>query len=208
MQVVDRRPATDDSASLYGFSVASDDDYTYLYAHCYRQFGWDAFPFVSPPVYVHDWDCAGHVTVARVPSGHFDQRTEVLERHRRGSPTRPAPSAWCRRDGWSTASQFYRDGDRWIADHEGGRLVGRQDRPSTWHPAAGPVHDGPHDRHAGQVLHLQHLLRVAPAVAERNGSLLLAISNNMFDRLDLCCTNRASSPHPAGVWLGAGVDVS
>ncbi len=27
----------------------------------------------SPPVYVHDWDCADRMTVARVPSGQFDQ---------------------------------------------------------------------------------------------------------------------------------------
>lgn len=73
MQIVDRRPATDASASLYGFSVESDDTYTYLFAHCHRQFGWDAFPFVDPPVYVHDWDCADRMTVARVPRGRFDQ---------------------------------------------------------------------------------------------------------------------------------------
>ena len=73
LQVVDRRPAVNASAALYGFSVASDQQFTYLFAHCHRQFGWDAFPFVEPPVYVHDWDCADRMTVARVPLGRFDQ---------------------------------------------------------------------------------------------------------------------------------------
>ena len=31
------------------------------------------FPFVDPPVYVHDWDCADRMTVARIPKGQFDQ---------------------------------------------------------------------------------------------------------------------------------------
>ena len=76
MQVVDRRPAVNSSNSLYGFSVASDDAYTYLYAHCHRQFGWSAFPFVSPPVYVHDFGCVQKMTVARTPKGRFDQPLE------------------------------------------------------------------------------------------------------------------------------------
>ena len=72
MQVVDRRPAVDASNALYGFSVVSDDAHTYLYAHCHRQFGWSAFPFVDPPVYVHDFGCVQKMTVARVPRGRFD----------------------------------------------------------------------------------------------------------------------------------------
>jgi hypothetical protein len=72
-EVVDRQPAVDASASLYGWSVVSDDSWTYLYAHCHRQFGWDPFPFVVPPVLVHDFDCVQEMTVARVPKGRFDQ---------------------------------------------------------------------------------------------------------------------------------------
>jgi hypothetical protein len=72
MQVVDARAAVDASPALYGWSVTSDDSYTYLYAHCHRQFGWDPFPFVDPPVYVHDFDCVQRMTVARVPKGQFD----------------------------------------------------------------------------------------------------------------------------------------
>lgn len=115
MQVVDRRPATDSSAALYGFSVASDDAYTYLYAHCHRQFGWDAFPFSDPPVYVHDWDCVQRMTVARVPKGQFDQPLAYWD----GSGWGPTPgSAANIAPGGRlvSASQIYADGPgRWIA---------------------------------------------------------------------------------------------
>jgi hypothetical protein len=66
-------PATDPSPDLYGWSVTSDAWFTYLYAHCYRQFGWDLVPFAIPPVRGHDWDCSDDVTVARVPLGQLDQ---------------------------------------------------------------------------------------------------------------------------------------
>jgi hypothetical protein len=72
MSVVDFAPAADSSAALYGWSVTSDASYTYLYAHCDRQFGWDVFPFTDPPLYAHDWDCTDDVTVARVPRGRLD----------------------------------------------------------------------------------------------------------------------------------------
>jgi hypothetical protein len=58
-------PAADASADLYGWAVASDTNYTYLYAHCYRQF--------VPGTYLgYDTACSSRVTVARVPRGHFE----------------------------------------------------------------------------------------------------------------------------------------
>ena len=54
--------APDPSAELYGWSVTSDRSHTYLYGHCYRQFGWSAFG--------HD-PCAENVRVARVPLGEL-----------------------------------------------------------------------------------------------------------------------------------------
>lgn len=72
LAVVSRQLASNPSPSLYGWSIASSDDHTYLYAHCHRQFGWDPFPFVSPPVYVHDFECAQKMYVARIPRGRFD----------------------------------------------------------------------------------------------------------------------------------------
>jgi hypothetical protein len=58
LQVIAFEPAPDPGPSLYGWSVASDDDHTYLYGHCYRQFG---YSFIG-----HD-GCTSAITVARVP---------------------------------------------------------------------------------------------------------------------------------------------
>lgn len=55
----------DSSADLYGWSITSDADWTYLYGHCLRQFGFDDIFGVAS----HDLDCADVVTVARVPCG-------------------------------------------------------------------------------------------------------------------------------------------
>ncbi len=52
----------DSSASLYGWSITSDADWTYLYAQCHRQFGWQ--PFIG-----YDRECSAIITVARVPRG-------------------------------------------------------------------------------------------------------------------------------------------
>jgi len=57
----------DASASLYGFSIESDSTWTYLFAQCHRQFGFDPYIFV----YAHDMACAPRVTVARVPRGEL-----------------------------------------------------------------------------------------------------------------------------------------
>jgi hypothetical protein len=57
----------DASAALYGFSIESDNTWTYLFAHCHRQFGFDPYIFV----FAHDFTCAGRVTVARVPKGQL-----------------------------------------------------------------------------------------------------------------------------------------
>lgn len=59
-------PAPGSSAQLYGFSITSDDSWTYLYGHCHRQFGWEQGPFGVP---AHDRACSANVPVARVPKG-------------------------------------------------------------------------------------------------------------------------------------------
>lgn len=53
------------SPALYGFSITSDDTWTYLYAQCHRQFGWS--PSALLPA--HDLGCSSKVTVGRVPKG-------------------------------------------------------------------------------------------------------------------------------------------
>lgn len=68
MQVVGATTPPGSSPSLYGFSVASDATWTYLYGHCHRQFGWDIGPFGVP---AHDLGCSGDVPVARVPKGQL-----------------------------------------------------------------------------------------------------------------------------------------
>jgi hypothetical protein len=78
LTVVDQRLAPDPSASLYGWSVVSAGDHTYLYAHCYRQFGWDPIWF-APETLGHDLDCCGDVTLARVPRGDFDATPEYWD---------------------------------------------------------------------------------------------------------------------------------
>jgi hypothetical protein len=64
LEVVSLASATNGSADLYGWSIASDDDWTYLYAQCHRQFGYD--PFFGGAI-GHDRDCVAKVTVARIP---------------------------------------------------------------------------------------------------------------------------------------------
>ena len=62
-------PATDSGATkqLYGWSIVSDDQYSYMYGHCYRQF---AFDVNGPGEF--DSTCMPSTYVARVPLGHFD----------------------------------------------------------------------------------------------------------------------------------------
>lgn len=69
LAVLSFTPAPDGGAlPLYGFTVVSDDDWSYLYGNCYRQF--------TTPGYLgwFDTSCNTDVTVARVPHGHFEQR--------------------------------------------------------------------------------------------------------------------------------------
>ena len=57
------------SPELYGWTAESDNEWTYLYTHCYRQYGFDDIFGVA----AHDLDCADQVTVARVAKGRvFD----------------------------------------------------------------------------------------------------------------------------------------
>lgn len=63
------QPAPDAGASkqLYGWSIVSDDHYSYMYGHCYRQFAHD----VNGPGQF-DSTCMPSTYLARVPLGHFD----------------------------------------------------------------------------------------------------------------------------------------
>ncbi|HEY7627462.1 MAG TPA: hypothetical protein VH761_10355 [Ilumatobacteraceae bacterium] len=72
LSVLDARPAPDSTPSLYGWSITSDERWTYLYGYCYRQFGWDPIPF-SATARGHDLGCSADVYVARVHRGHLEE---------------------------------------------------------------------------------------------------------------------------------------
>jgi hypothetical protein len=68
LDVVEEPPTGDD---LYGWAVTGDGAYTYLYSHCYQQFGYDSdFGF---------GDCVIDVKLARVPIGAFDADREYWD---------------------------------------------------------------------------------------------------------------------------------
>ncbi|MGA9275591.1 hypothetical protein [Ilumatobacter sp.] len=68
LDVIDEPPTGED---LYGWAVTGDGTYTYLYSHCYQQFGFDTdFGF---------GDCVVDVKLARVPVGSFDAAREYWD---------------------------------------------------------------------------------------------------------------------------------
>ncbi len=69
LQLVGMELAPDSSRSLFGYSIVSDDEYSYLYGHCYRQF--DQAGLIG-----FDAECSPHAYVARVPVGEFDRDLE------------------------------------------------------------------------------------------------------------------------------------
>jgi len=71
LQLVDMVPASDRSRSLYGYSIVSDLEWTYLFAHCYRQFGAVEYGF-SP-------ECSPAAYLARVPKGRMDLAPEYWD---------------------------------------------------------------------------------------------------------------------------------
>jgi hypothetical protein len=66
--IVPEQPTGDD---LYGWSVTSDATHTYLYSHCYRQFGYKTLLGFA--------GCVAEVKVARVPVGRFDAPREYWD---------------------------------------------------------------------------------------------------------------------------------
>lgn len=61
---------TIDGLDLYGWSVTNDGDWTYLYSHCYLQFGHSKFG-------AHE--CATDTKLARIPLGQFDADREYWD---------------------------------------------------------------------------------------------------------------------------------
>jgi hypothetical protein len=68
LEVIEESMLGDD---LYGWGVTSDAEYTYLYSHCYQQFGYDTmFGFGK---------CVVDVKLARIPLGEFDAAREYWD---------------------------------------------------------------------------------------------------------------------------------
>lgn len=63
--------APDAGTRLYGWSIASDDTYSYLYGHCYRQFVHNVNSVAQ-----FDAACMPNTYLARVPKGRFDLTPE------------------------------------------------------------------------------------------------------------------------------------
>jgi hypothetical protein len=71
LQLVDMAPASDRSRSLYGYSIVSDLEWTYLFGHCYRQFGSVEYGFSA--------ECSPYAYLARVPKGRMDLALEYWD---------------------------------------------------------------------------------------------------------------------------------
>jgi hypothetical protein len=56
---------------LYGWSITADADFTYLYSHCYQQFGYDSRLGFG--------ECVEFVNLARVPLGRLDAPREYWD---------------------------------------------------------------------------------------------------------------------------------
>jgi hypothetical protein len=169
---------------LYGWSVASDAHYTYLYAHCHRQFGWDAFPFVSPPEYVHDWDCVQRMTVARVPKGEFD----VPLSYWNGLSWVANPSAAVNvvpTGRLVSASQMYLVDGKWISITKVGDWFGTRIEIDIASRPQGPYKTVRSIATPAKCSNCNTYFASLLPFRGGDGSLLIGISNNVFGPLDL-----------------------
>jgi hypothetical protein len=175
MSLIELRPAPDHGPSLYGWSVADDDTYTYLYGHCYRQFG---FGFLG-----HD-ACTANVTVARTARGDLDGPLQYWD----GENWVDDPSAAANvapptaPDGTTRAinpMQVARVGGRWIAVTKEGDWWGdtlyldRADSPTgpwTTTTTITPEPIGP-----------DHNTYFASLHPSADGSVMIGLSNNRWD---------------------------
>jgi hypothetical protein len=116
------------TAALYGFSIESDSTFTYLFAHCHRQFGFDPYIFS----FAHDRSCSSRVTVARVPRGQLLSAPAYWTGRGWGAdPAAAAPILDTSR--MVNASQFVRVNNTWmvitkVGDWWGDRIVVEQSR--------------------------------------------------------------------------------
>ena len=98
-------------ADLYGFAIESDQHWTYLFAQCHRQFGYDPVLFV----FGHDRTCADRVHIARVPRGQLLSPPAYWDGTRwQSSPTRAATIIETA-GRLANPTQFIRHHNQWMA---------------------------------------------------------------------------------------------
>lgn len=73
LELIDFQPAADPGRALFGYSIVSDDDWTYLYGHCYTQFA------AARQAIGFDPACSPHAYLARVPKGQLDDELEYWD---------------------------------------------------------------------------------------------------------------------------------
>ena len=101
----------DASDDLYGWAIESDDEWTYLFAHCHRQFGYDPLFDVD----AHDRSCTDRVTVARVPVGALFEPPAYWTGSS-WSPQRSQAVPVIPRSGrFTSPTQIIRKNGRWLA---------------------------------------------------------------------------------------------
>ena len=172
---IELRPAPDPGPRLYGWSVASDDEYTYLYGHCYRQFGFGLLG--------HD-PCTAEVTVARTPRGDLGGPLEYWDAS--GWVTDPAAAAniapQTAPDGVPrevNPMQIARVDGRWIAVTKEGDWWG-----DTIYLDSAPSPAGPWTTAAmvkPEPLGPDHNTYFASIVSAVGGEVVIGLSNNEWD---------------------------
>jgi hypothetical protein len=172
MSVISLQPAPDSGdRPLYGFSIASDRRFTYLYGNCYRQFTDGGFP---------DAACGPKTYVARVPLGHL----EATPRYWNGATwtaDRTTAVPVMTRGNSANAMQVRRFGSRFVAvtkiDDWWGDTVAVDVAASPTGPWTTVTSFDPGKVCAECNTYAPHIL----PWADTDGSLILSISNNAFD---------------------------
>lgn len=179
------RPAPNATPSLYGWSVVDLGPYTYLYAQCHRQFGFDPLVFSDPLVFAHDFSCAGRVTVARVPRGDLGSRPQYWQGTGWGpDPARAVAVIPTSEDRQVNPTQVHHDGSRFVAVTKEGDWWG-----DTIYVDAAPAAQGPWRTIAAipvpprcSICNTYFASFLAPPAP---GRLVIGLSNNVFPGNDL-----------------------
>ena len=167
-------PAVNDGAGLYGWAVTSDDAFTYLYSHCYRQF--------IPGTYMgHDPSCTGDVRIARVPRGEFDVPLEFYGDGRWQSDEGAAVPLDFPGDRTINPVSIQRFGSTFVSVSKEGDWWGTTIYIDTAHTPTGPwttiATITPSTKCADCNTYYASLM----PWRQGNGSLVIALSNNAWD---------------------------